>query len=152
MECLSSNGLFDKHTRNDVSPRGLGSGIRMIQYFINRGGKNLSARRRTELERAPRSHMEYYRADLASLDEVPRLADEVMSAHDRLDILINNAAFGFGPPVAAERSAVTAMTSGLRQIRRAVSVDAPAASHAARERSIADRQRCINPTGPHRLR
>ena len=63
---------------------------------------------------APRSHVDYYRADLASLDEVPRLADEVMSAHDRLDILINNAALGFGPPVAAERSAVTAMSSGLR--------------------------------------
>jgi hypothetical protein len=40
--------------RKDVSPRGLGSGIRMIQYFINRGGKNLSARRRGELERAKR--------------------------------------------------------------------------------------------------
>jgi Protein of unknown function (DUF3175) len=26
----------------------------MIQYFINRSGKNLSARRRTELERAKR--------------------------------------------------------------------------------------------------
>jgi Protein of unknown function (DUF3175) len=40
--------------RKDVSPGGLGSGIRMIQYLINRGGKNLSARRRTELERAKR--------------------------------------------------------------------------------------------------
>jgi hypothetical protein len=40
--------------RKDVSPRGIGSGIRMIQYFINRGGKNLSARRRAELERAKR--------------------------------------------------------------------------------------------------
>src|SRR5918994_1642454 len=38
--------------RKAVSPRGLGSGIRMIQYFINRGGKNLSAQRRAELERA----------------------------------------------------------------------------------------------------
>jgi hypothetical protein len=38
--------------RKDVSPRGFGSGIRMIQYFLNRGGKNLSARRRAELERA----------------------------------------------------------------------------------------------------
>ncbi len=38
--------------RKDVSPRGLGSGIRMIQYFINRGGNKLSARRRFELERA----------------------------------------------------------------------------------------------------
>lgn len=40
--------------RKDVSPKGLGSGIRMIQYFINRGGKNLSATRRRELERAKR--------------------------------------------------------------------------------------------------
>ena len=40
--------------RNDVSPGGIGSGIRMIQYFINRGGKSLSASRRAELERAKR--------------------------------------------------------------------------------------------------
>jgi tRNA(adenine34) deaminase len=40
--------------RQGVSPRGLGSGIRMIQYFLNRGGKTLSARRRAELERAKR--------------------------------------------------------------------------------------------------
>ena len=40
--------------RKDVSPRGLGSAIRMIQYFINRGGKGLSATRRRELERAKR--------------------------------------------------------------------------------------------------
>jgi tRNA(adenine34) deaminase len=40
--------------RKDVSPRGIGSGIRMIQYFINRGGKNLSASRRAELEKAKR--------------------------------------------------------------------------------------------------
>ncbi len=37
-----------------VSPKGLGSAIRMIQYFINRGGKSLSASRRRELERAKR--------------------------------------------------------------------------------------------------
>jgi len=35
-----------------VSPKGVGSGIRMIQYFINRGGKNLSAKRKRELEKA----------------------------------------------------------------------------------------------------
>jgi tRNA(adenine34) deaminase len=35
-----------------VSPGGIGSGIRMIQYFINRAGKNLSATRRKELEKA----------------------------------------------------------------------------------------------------
>src|ERR671925_1224566 len=40
--------------RKDVSPKGLGSGIRMIQYFINRGGRKLSPSRRRELERAKR--------------------------------------------------------------------------------------------------
>jgi hypothetical protein len=40
--------------RKDVSPKGLGSAIRMIQYFINRGGRRLSASRRRELERAKR--------------------------------------------------------------------------------------------------
>lgn len=38
--------------RKDVSPKGLGSGIRMIQYFINRAGRNLPAGRRRELEKA----------------------------------------------------------------------------------------------------
>ena len=35
-----------------VSPKGKGSGIRMIQYFINRAGKDLPASRRRELEKA----------------------------------------------------------------------------------------------------
>jgi tRNA(adenine34) deaminase len=35
-----------------VSPKGLGSAVRMVQYFINRGGKNLSAKRKGELEKA----------------------------------------------------------------------------------------------------
>jgi tRNA(adenine34) deaminase len=38
--------------RPEVSPKGLRSGIRMIQYFINRAGKNLMPSRRRELERA----------------------------------------------------------------------------------------------------
>lgn len=37
-----------------VSPKGPGSGMRMLTYFINRGGKNLSASRRRELEKAKR--------------------------------------------------------------------------------------------------
>jgi tRNA(adenine34) deaminase len=37
-----------------VSPKGIGSGIRMIQYFINRAGKNLPAARKRELEKAKR--------------------------------------------------------------------------------------------------
>ena len=35
-----------------VSPKGLASGIRMIQFFINREGKNLSPSRKKELEKA----------------------------------------------------------------------------------------------------
>ena len=37
-----------------VSPNGIGSGIRMIQYSINRSGKNLPAGRKRELEKAKR--------------------------------------------------------------------------------------------------
>lgn len=35
-----------------VSPKGPGSGMRMLTYFINRAGSGLSARRRGELEKA----------------------------------------------------------------------------------------------------
>ena len=35
-----------------VSPKGIGSAIRMVQYYINRGGKGLSATRLKKLERA----------------------------------------------------------------------------------------------------
>ncbi len=35
-----------------VSPKGIGSGIRMIQFFINRAGKNLPPDRIRELEKA----------------------------------------------------------------------------------------------------
>jgi Protein of unknown function (DUF3175) len=37
-----------------VSPKGIGSGIKMVQYYINRAGKGLSPRRRQELEKAKR--------------------------------------------------------------------------------------------------
>lgn len=35
-----------------VSPKGPGSGMRMLTYFMNRGGKNLTSTRRHELEKA----------------------------------------------------------------------------------------------------
>ena len=35
-----------------VSPKGPGSGMRMLTYFINRGGRNLTDSRRRELEKA----------------------------------------------------------------------------------------------------
>jgi len=35
-----------------VSPKGPGSGMRMLTYFINRAGKGLTATRRAKLEKA----------------------------------------------------------------------------------------------------
>jgi hypothetical protein len=35
-----------------VSPKGPGSGMRMLTYFINRAGRGLSKSRRTQLEKA----------------------------------------------------------------------------------------------------
>jgi Protein of unknown function (DUF3175) len=35
-----------------VSPKGPASGMRMLNYYINRGGKNLSEARHAELEKA----------------------------------------------------------------------------------------------------
>jgi tRNA(adenine34) deaminase len=53
-------GLFNKDAATiarslaskRVSPKGPGSGMRMLTYFINRAGRNLSSTRRRELERA----------------------------------------------------------------------------------------------------
>lgn len=55
-------GLFTKDAETiarvlatkKVSPKGLGSAIRTIQFLLNRAGRNLPARRRRELERAKR--------------------------------------------------------------------------------------------------
>jgi tRNA(adenine34) deaminase len=53
-------GLFTKDAETiartmasrKVSPKGIRSAINMIQYFINRAGKNLPPSRRRELEKA----------------------------------------------------------------------------------------------------
>jgi tRNA(adenine34) deaminase len=53
-------GLFTKSASTiartlaspEVSPKGPGSGMRMLTYFINRAGRNLSPTRRAELEKA----------------------------------------------------------------------------------------------------
>lgn len=50
----SAHQIARAMARRDVSPKGTGSAIRMIQYFINRAGKSLSPTRRRELERAKR--------------------------------------------------------------------------------------------------
>lgn len=53
-------GLFNKSApviartlaSKKVSPKGPGSGMRMLTFYINRAGKNLSASRKAELQRA----------------------------------------------------------------------------------------------------
>ena len=53
-------GLFTKSAATiartlaskEVSPKGPGSGMRMLSYFINRAGRGLTAERRKELEKA----------------------------------------------------------------------------------------------------
>ena len=40
--------------RKEVSPGGLGSAIRMVQFFINRAGQKMTGVRRRELEKAKR--------------------------------------------------------------------------------------------------
>lgn len=53
-------GLFAKHAETIArtlaskrgSPKGPSSGMRMLNHFINRGGRGLSARRRAQLQKA----------------------------------------------------------------------------------------------------
>lgn len=53
-------GLFTKDAETiarslaskKVSPKGPGSGMRMLTFYVNRAGKNLSDSRRAELEKA----------------------------------------------------------------------------------------------------
>ena len=53
-------GLFNKRASTiartlaskKVSPKGPESGMRMLTYYLNRGGRGLTAARRAELERA----------------------------------------------------------------------------------------------------
>ena len=65
MKTASTNppeGLFTKSApliartlaTKKVSPKGPASGLRMLTFYINRAGKELSAKRRSELEKAKR--------------------------------------------------------------------------------------------------
>jgi hypothetical protein len=55
-----AEGLFNKSAATiarslaskKVSPKGPGSGMRMLTYFINRAGRGLTAEHRAELEKA----------------------------------------------------------------------------------------------------
>jgi tRNA(adenine34) deaminase len=54
-----------------VSPKGVGSGIKMVQFFINRAGKNLPAERKKELEEAKRLLQERAERDRGKSDRQP---------------------------------------------------------------------------------
>lgn len=43
-------------------------------------------------------NLRYYNADFSSLEETQKMADEINSDLDELDVLINNAGIGFGEP------------------------------------------------------
>lgn len=49
---LSAGEIYKEYKKKSVSPHGLGSAIQMIQFFINRAGKNLTAEREHELKKA----------------------------------------------------------------------------------------------------
>ncbi|MGH7803725.1 MAG: DUF3175 domain-containing protein [Candidatus Binatia bacterium] len=46
-----------------VSPKGIGSAIRMVQFYLNRSGSGISAARRREIERAKRLLQERLRRE-----------------------------------------------------------------------------------------
>lgn len=48
----SAEEIAEIMAKPEVSPKGLGSAIKMVQYFINRAGKKLSVERKAELEKA----------------------------------------------------------------------------------------------------
>ena len=95
-----------------------------------------------------------YRADLSSLAEVRRLADDVLAAEDRLDILVNNAGIGASVPgggeAAGERGGLRAAVR--RQLPRRLRAHPPAARAVAALRAVADRQRLLGRAGADRLR
>jgi NAD(P)-dependent dehydrogenase (short-subunit alcohol dehydrogenase family) len=82
--------------------RGLAAaGARLLLHGRNREKGDAVLR---EIRAATGSdRIELHVADLASLQDVRRLVATVAAAHDRLDILINNAGIGFGPREAMRR-------------------------------------------------
>ncbi len=76
------------------------SGMRVV--MTGRDRARTEAARRFVVERASGAQVETALADFASLAEVRRLADEILAAHERIDLLVNNAGL-FAPKF--ERSA-----------------------------------------------
>src|SRR5580704_7331757 len=75
-------GLFNKSAATiartlaskRVSPKGPGSGMRMLTFYINRAGHNLSVKRLAELNRA-KSLLSQRRAKVESLERAQALSE-----------------------------------------------------------------------------
>jgi NAD(P)-dependent dehydrogenase (short-subunit alcohol dehydrogenase family) len=65
------------------------SGMRVVMVGRDRGRTEMA--RRLVIERSGIDRVEVALAEFSRLAEIRRLADEVLSAHDRLDVLVNNA-------------------------------------------------------------
>jgi NAD(P)-dependent dehydrogenase (short-subunit alcohol dehydrogenase family) len=76
------------------------TGLRVV--MVGRDAARTEAARRFVIERAGGATVETALADFASLDQVRRLAGQMLAAHPRLDLLVNNAGL-FAPKF--ERSA-----------------------------------------------
>ena len=67
--------IAETMARADVSPKGIGSAIRMVQYVINRGGKGLTAARKQMACVGPRcwrrSQMEMVKSRIAVARSLP---------------------------------------------------------------------------------
>ena len=65
------------------------AGMRVV--MAGRDGARTEAARRFVVARSPGAPVELALADFAALAEVRRLAGEILAAHDRIDVLVNNA-------------------------------------------------------------
>ena len=76
----------------DVARRLAAAGARVLVTgrSVERGDSLVA-----EITKSGKGSAKFYRADLASLDQVRRLADAVVRDNQRLDILVNNAGVGF---------------------------------------------------------
>ncbi len=85
----------------EVAKRALKAGATVLMHGRN---KQKGEKAASELiNETNKDTIHYYNADLASLQEVKDLSQHITSEHDKIDVLINNAAIGGGPKGGAER-------------------------------------------------
>jgi NAD(P)-dependent dehydrogenase (short-subunit alcohol dehydrogenase family) len=65
------------------------TGMRVVMVGRDRGRTEMA--RRFVTERSGSDRVDFTLADFSRLAEIRRLADEILSTHDRLDLLVNNA-------------------------------------------------------------